>query len=705
MSDIDEVFERETEAAEPPPPPPPLINAIPPGGKITEETKRVYHPPQGQGGMQGIQGPLIPMQRGRAPGIRHYGSSIGSAIEVINQTADEALTDDTKRAWTLQIYRVGPLFWGNEKLQQGRVDELAPMRWEEVENYIQEKHGHGRYRVELVDEGGKKAVHVLKSVGTEIPPRTPPRETTSNGGGTTFRAGNGTHIEADPVIAARSSEALARAEMARLRTENELKREKKRMAEEERREQEAEERRSMQPEIAQLKSEMDRRDVDMKSTLKDIMHTVTDAIKEMARRPEPPRDDGKQTAMILESIRESGKQTAQMMMEMVKAQAAAAQAQAQAQVEAAKIAANAPKDTSQMDTIKLVLAESAKNAQIQLESAKIQQQQHAEAAKASAAKSDKLLEMFFANKMTESSDKLEMALKFMERGENRQRQMYETIERIREREGSGDGEGINWGKLAENGLAAISGFMSMRQQSALPPPPSAVEQRFAPISMNPVAVPGGQQLRPMQPPQGMAPRPAPVVQQPIQRPARPPQPVAVSPNVTPIRETPQAAPAPIINPVFDDAVVASADSPIRDHVGAAVVQQHEPAPVQVAPAPAQAPTQPESEEYLTRVVTAAMEVLKTDLAANPAEYEWVEMALAKWNKSFLDTIAAIPDSPDRDAVVVQMIAEKCDPAVWNEIATQLYSDTDNLGAQRYQRFVTSIQDLINEIRLGQSAVA
>lgn len=665
---------------EAPMPPPPAVTTIPPGGKMVEEVKRTYTPPPASQ-MQPMQ---IPAARGYQP---PRGGIKVSAVQVINNAAEDAITDETKRLWTLHIHRRGPSIWPpndphGQRLLTGHIDEMGLMSVEEIERYLSEQHGHGQYVVELKDEQGKHLCQIVKSISSLIPPKIAmPTSLTSSGSPRTMSLSQGgmpvsgnPRMEADALMEKRTSVAVIQATLAETRAKNELEKEQRRMDRERQSELDAEERKVNAPEISALKTQMERDRTQTDNSLKDIMRTVMDVVKEM-KHVEPKED---KTAAILESMRTSSENMMKMMMEQNKNTTTLI-------IESIKATANKPVDNSQMETVKMVMAENSKFAQMQMEAAKIQASAQAESAKAADAKHNKLMEMVFSSKLSEGDNKMDTFLKAMQMGEARTAKMYEAIERVREQSDHGGEEGINWGKIAESGLSALAGVLAMKQQQALPAPttpqlqhrlPAAAPRVTPNVGMQPMVTPSVQHVQ----------------QQPQQRPdLRPIQthvpplakPVSASSNVTPISDA--VSPAPAQTPINEE------PSPIHEHIGATPEVTVTPTPV--------ADTIPHDEgveQHLIQYVTAAMEQLKVDLKADPAEYEWVELALAKWNGDFLAAIAAVPDGVDRDQTVVAMINAKCEPSTWSSLATLFYPDD---GSQsRYTKFVASIHELIEEIR-------
>jgi hypothetical protein len=340
-----------------------------------------------------------------------------------------------------------------------------------------------------------------------------------------------------------------------------------------------------------------------------------------------------------------------------------------------------------MELIKTMNTPKGPDASLELMKEQIKAQ--TEVAKAASAKSDKLLELIVANKLADSDNKFDMAFKMMEFGEKRTEKLYERLEEARresEEKGPFEDDGsIKWGKVINGVFEALPLFAGkFMQQPALPRPASPMETALLPHAPQRPAQPQVRQPQPQVRPPVRPAQPAPATQQ------IPPSPAASQPNlINPIELTPTPV-APIHDHI--DEVAPMVDDPLAQPVPAENPPPPPPPPVATIPSEVAA----QAEAHLRQYITEAMAQAVVDVTADPAEYEWVDIGLAKWNSNFLQHLASLPMDSNWDTAVVAEIGQRCDPAVWEKLSNLFYDENGVPG--RYQKFIASVREMIEAFK-------
>ena len=83
-----------------------------------------------------------------------------------------------------------------------------------------------------------------------------------------------------------------------------------------------------------------------------------------------------------------------------------------------------------------------------------------------------------------------------------------------------------------------------------------------------------------------------------------------------------------------------------------------------------------------------MEECLNDIEYNPKRFSWSLGADESWSEDFLKALVAAPSEDMR----MQMIAERCDPKVWQRLAEKIQEDQTGV---RNVRFIESIRDLMD----------
>lgn len=182
-----------------------------------------------------------------------------------------------------------------------------------------------------------------------------------------------------------------------------------------------------------------------------------------------------------------------------------------------------------------------------------------------------------------------------------------------------------------------------------------------------------------------------------QQPASPPPPPPpLDPNIDfnsfTQPEMPQAnlfppiqAPAPPSQPPPPPLEMAAPPpAPPPPNVAVVASQQVPPAPPSVQASQANGADNP-MEEDLRGWLDSTMEIAIVDFTAQKAEHDWMDTALAKWHKAFLDELVRVDNSAD----CAVLIEKKASPAVWARFQP-LISRGDNA-----YRFLSEIAMLVN----------
>lgn len=633
----------------PPAPPPPALESVPVKTPMVSES-RVLKTTYPAGGSSPLShDPAMPHTSQRHRWEPH---------EIIDATSQ----DDSKRNYTLEIWRNGPPMYRGQRMRRGMVEKVPVMSWIELEQMIEDEHGGGDYKVILRDATGKQITTILKNIDVnEVPPRVsrdPMRP------GAIERAPFGLEPESDVALKARQDEIAAKAEISKIEAEARLKATKRAIKKEEEAEQEAEEAKHMRPEIAEIKRDMERSSEQVNRAVTELAHTMKDIVAKVA---EPKKDDG-ELKLVVQQMNESNKnsmnqfqESMKMMMNMMIESNKSIMTVMTEQIKASATASQAPKDNSAVEAMKMVV----------------------EATRASAEKSEKLLSTVLAAQLAKPEDKQNAFMDAMKLSQQLQQQAIDMVEQRREAETPLMGEeGFNVPKIINGIAAAAERFLKPPQQPPqLPQPvqralptPSPLEQRLGnghrPVQRNPA---------------------------PVQRPLQTPPPVP--------QEMLTATPAPAIDPMMDDITDQFMQQMTQPQQEPAALPQQETTPgTEIAPEPAASASasqaapaieDADTQEHLRLYVSEAMRLAITDMKADPAEYSWPDVALAKWNKSFLARLAGITGE-DADTQRLGMIKAYCDPATWAQCEQLFFS--------KWTGFAKSLNELMSEFA-QQAALA
>lgn len=654
------------------------------------------------------------------------GGAPGGVRGGIAKWLSELVNDPNKAGWALETKRVGPVVWEGQPVVGGVVDKTFPMLYPELFKRIQEVAGGGEYRVAMLDDEGKVVgsksfcintitdapkilntnQQLVAAMGGTAPMQMPRGHLTPYGAMrptplTAAAAG----FEEDRTLLLRQKEREMTAEATVERQKRELERERRRWDEEDRAEQDRREARAQLPvmQAQEAVRNMERKLVETQQKEQGQMAQMFAMMMQQQQQntqmlvsilAQPKKDD---TIVLLV---ESMKMQSQQFQTMMQATMAQANAKQHDMIEAAKISAE-----SQARVFEMMSKQNQ-----------------------SSGRFDRLMEVVVTKNLNSGGDSVKQAIELLNTGRQQALDMLEMRESM-----AGPADDLEYdpdagvlGNLGRmvfgilknigkggGGLAALPAllgalnktdpaqitnqdYVKLAQQLETRLPQYAAQQGAAPV---PAQLPVAQ--NPMLPAPVARPAPfdpASILSRPAQRPAQ--QPVQVP--------VPVSAPmpvAPVARPAHSNNVV-----PITAGPGIAEVFEEElaedltvaAAPVVSAPAlvPAVAVAAEDTpEERLRQWVTAAMNIALTeDIADGRNEHEWPATAIAKWNRQFLDQLAAAPD----DGVRVQLIAGYCEPSVFQALQTKLL---DQAQPHNYRNFIVALHELVAEHNSARAQVA
>jgi hypothetical protein len=341
------------------------------------------------------------------------------------------------------------------------------------------------------------------------------------------------------------------------------------------------------------------------------------------------------------------------------------------------------------------------------------------------AKSEKLLETVFLNKLESPENSLKTALDMQERGRKDAMEMWRLIEDARGDRDNGDvidpegGFFGNFGNLILHGLKSLvsgaargGGKQAMELLSGILQKPAGTTQfteqdlQLAAQKIAATRRPAIAALPPPAPVPGQ--RPA---QQQVNMPAAPPpgQPVRVKPkifsHVYEIVDAPVSAPmtpATILTPPPSAAVQAPAATPTPAPAPIPVVEveitrgtmlETENAPVikQVQGTVVETT----GDDYVNEGIAMAI----ADLKVGRREHEWVDFALGKWTRDFLTQLAHAPD----DSARIQILQSQADPGLFQELVELLMDANKPVYYRDFIENLTALREGAMEGQLNAAA--
>lgn len=613
-----------------------------------------------------------------------------------NLSGAEALAnlvhEPDKSGYICEIFRTDPAVYQGQELPAGVVDRCPPMLYQEIYERTRQLNGGGGYRLKVMDDFGKQTLLIPFRIDTITdPPKLPQARQISAAGAARAMFGAQPSGEVDEVTALRNEERKLAAQESVQEKRRQLERKQKQWSQEEEADVERREQRAMAP-VVSMQNQMqtlERTMLQMQQAAQQQMQALMQASQQqmqsmmqvIAQGNNKPPDTTMATIMV-----ESMKASQQMMMGLMTAMFSQNGTKQQEAIEAAKIQADANKQIMDM---------AMKSAQ------------------GGNARYDKVIEAMMHNALNNKSDSVTQALTLIETG---RRQTMEMMEFREEMGGGRGGDEFEWnedagvgGNLAKlifstlkemlkggGGAAGLMQVLSMLKKQA---PEQVTPQDLQRLAVNleqrgglpnllnraqipaanPQPIPGAAAFGP--PPQRAV--PIPVMQQHVQQQHQAPQ--VARPDTSQL-----PANTGIIQEVFVVETIAApaplspaqrAQQQLTPHPVEQPVEEVQAPPVQISPAQA---------DRLRGWVTESMDTcLNEDIEDGLREHGWPESALAKWNKTFLDALVAAPD----DAGRIRLIAEQCDPELWNKLYTKLL---DERNPQNYTNFINALHGLVQE---------
>ena len=319
-------------------------------------------------------------------------------------------------------------------------------------------------------------------------------------------------------------------------------------------------------------------------------------------------------------------------------------------------------------------------------------------ATSSAAKSEKLLEQLIVNRLERPEESLKQALDMQERGRKDAMDMFRLLEEARG--DKDDGEFINpdygflgnMGNLILHGLKSLvsagargGGVKAMELLSGILQKPAGTTQ-FSEQDLQTAAARIAQtRLQAANQPVAALPAPAPA--QALVTPAAPPLAPAVKPKVKLFDRVYEVLPVAPATPVAQQTPVAAQPRPVAEAPvqQGTLVETEETAVIIQQP---QQPQQPQGEESEAgdNYINEAMEMAIADIKAGRREHDWVEFALGKWNRDFLQALSQSPDDEAR----IKLLQQATEPELFNALLALLL---DAQHPQNYRDFMENLTAL------------
>lgn len=660
----------------PPPAPPstPSFSAVAKkfmsgGQPVTQETttRQVVYPGLPEGGSALA-----------TPGVAKRSMSCVSYLAQISQ-------DPACAGYQVCISRKLPAVFNGVRFPFGELERFPASPYMDIYEQIKQIHGGGKYFLKVMDDEGRQVHGMEFSIDTLSCP--PILRTPGNGYGVSgqapgqLSAGSFTAIggEQEDIQKLRAEESRARAEEAVIVAKNRVEQTQRNIERQRKRETEEEERKMMGPQNEEARRKMDdlRHETDsrfqmMNSSFEKLMVILA---------TQKPADNG-MTAMM------------PMMIEMMKSSTAQMTALMTALVSGG---GNKAAEMTQFFNMQMQAQEKMTTALLS-------------SATASASKSERLLEHVFMNKLEKPEESLKQMLEMQDRGEKKAMELFRMLEDARGDRDEGEvlnpdsGFFGNVGNLILHGLknmvsgaARGGGTKALELLSGILQKPAGTTQ-FSEQELQMAAQRIAQSQQQARPSALLnAPQPQALI-----TPPPPPAGQAVRPKIKlfdRIYETIDAQPVAVVQ-----APVSSAALPVVQEQPVAVVEvQTQQSGVMVETVEQPVPPQPQQEQpqqaesgddYVNEAVNMAIQ----DINAGRKEHDWVDFALGKWSRDFLQALAQAPDDEAR----FTLLQQATDPELFKALAALLL---DAQKPQNYRDFVENMKALIEEVTGGQMNAA
>ena len=588
--------------------------------------------------------------------------------------------------YQIEVSRTLPAVYNGQRFPFGILERFPPAPYLDIYEQMRQIHGGGSYKIRVLSEEGQQVHAMVFSIDTlQCPPilRVP-----NQGYGAVGAAPGNTNAgsfaaiggAADDIMNLRQEEQRYRTEEQVLISKNRVEQTARNIEKQRRREAEEEERRFQGPQneaaqriIGDLRHETDSRFQAMNSSFDKLLLLLSQ---------QKPADNGMAAMMP-------------MMVELIKSSS-----QTTAAIMTAIISGGGNKSTEMANILKMQSDSQEKLFTVMLNNST-----------QSSAKSEKLIEQVFLHRLNQPEDSLKQALDMQDRGRKDTMEMWRLIEEARgDREGGDviDPEGGffgNMGNLILHGLKSLvsgaargGGKQAMELLSGILQKPAGTTQ-FTEQELQQAAQQIEQTRRQQRP--ALAALPAPMQQQPqtINIPAAPPpgQVIKSKPKlfdrVYEIVGEQQAAPAVIIpSPPSAQAPMPAPAIPVVE------VQMQQQQGVMVETEEVKqaqgAVVETSGDDYINEAISMAV----ADLKVGRREHDWVEFALGKWTRDFLQQIAQARDDAER----IKLLQASADPGLFQELVELLM---DAQKPQQYRDFIENLTALREGAQEGALSAA
>lgn len=653
------------------------------------------------------------------PGVGHQSTMMPSMVAapgVVGRGAKDTIQYlaqlflDGNQEYQVYVDRLGPARHpvDGSTLPCGQIHILSPMPYSDIYERIRQLNGGGKYALRVLDGMGSTR-HTLQFTIDMI--ANPPINTIPNNG-SGYRPVGGPHTtstpfapfaENDELLKVRSAEQVLRANKSLKMAEYDLEETDRTIRKRREAELESEERRKYSPFEQQAKIETQRAVDDLKNVIRETQHMNDRRMDQIQQNFE------KMLLAITSNKPNDGTGMMTLMATMFKGMSDSQTAVLTA------VLGNKNGNNDNLETMKMISASNEKIAQMAMQSAKD-----------ATSKSDSLLQTLITNRIEHPESAVKQALDMRESGWKQAIEMFDRLEKMKgdnEPEEIINPEGGFWSNLGNVILSQLQKLtaggmkgganMALNALAAMMNKPAGTTQytdaelrQATDMLMRQEA-----QRRGIVTPPPMAPAALPSpTQQPVTFQAQQPvnrirfdprkifdrvyetetiqqQPAQVQQQVIP------PAPRPVFVPKVEEFEETVAPAPVIEH-SPAPIQQQEPAP--------EIEEDEGEDNSLSGYVNDVIEVALDDLRSGRREHDWIDLALNKWDESFLQALASAAQPSEHDiSVHLGMIREQADPKLFAELYTALVESPKS--GEWWPKFLENFQTFLAEIKEGANA--
>jgi hypothetical protein len=569
----------------------------------------------------------------------------------------------------LEIRRVGPPSWDGEPMPTGVVERVPPLPYPDLFERVRQLHGGGEYRCTVYNGNGQVVQNFPFRIDVLTdPPKIRvgnqtvvagnsqgPRMILPNGNVRQMPTGSTAASEGeDELTRLRVEERKLAAEQSVKHKKREIEKDEKRWKQEEEQDRERSDTRTSAPVLQQMNA---------------LERNVNSNIQAMLMQSQ------QQFQQLLMSLKDNNKgddKTVLLLVESMKVQAAQQQAQAQQQTQmfmsmmTAMTQVGQSKSSEHMEAVKMTADANNKIMEMAVKSSQGGNSRY-----------DKMIELMVQQSLTSKNNSVREALDLVKMGRE---QALELVERDRDDDeiSYDPKQGVmgNLGKLifgmlgglmkGSGGMAGIASVLqALGKQNAatvndadLHNLAGVLEKQYQQGGMPGLAGANAPQL-----PMATAMNPFP----------QQPQPQTLQQQQAVQQQRQQAAQAVVFE-----------EEPIVQQP-----QQPQQAVMNVPQPQMQAIQNEPMENRLVDVVSEAMNMAVGDINAGVRDHDWVDFALGKWPKSFLDAIAGATDV----SVRIELISQACDPTVFQQLYALL---TNERQPESYANFLRALDTLVQD---------